>query len=262
VHAVNCPAERARRGARAAAEARERYAWPALAEAVAVSALGAVVRETGIRLHVVHLSSAAGVAAARAARAAGADLSLETCPQYLWFTAGDYDRLGPLMKVYPPVRTEADRSSLRDALLDGTIALVASDHAPHSDDDKNRSLDSAPAGAPGVQTLLLSCLQLAAEKGDIGLAVRWTAERPARLLGLSRKGSLQAGADADLVLIDPRQRTRVSADSMLSRQRHGMFEGVELDFAIRAVYSRGELVAIDGAVVGSRGRGRLLTPDA
>ena len=234
---------------------------PDVAEAVAVAGVGAVARETGLRVHVVHLSSAAGLRAAKAAIAAGAALSLETCPQYLWLTEADFERLGNWMKVFPPVRTAADREALRDALVDGSIPLVSTDHAPHSDADKALPFADAPAGAPGVQTLLLSSLQLARDRGDVGLAVRWLSENPARLLDLyPRKGALEPGSEADLVLVDPSATTTVRAEDMLSKQKHGLLEGARFDFAIRAVLSRGELVVKDGRLLSRPGRGRMLRP--
>jgi dihydroorotase-like cyclic amidohydrolase len=214
-----------------------------------------------MHLHVVHLSSAIGLRAAADALKAGARISLETCPQYLWLSDEDYDNLGTVMKVYPPIRTGADRAALREALFAGQINLIASDHAPHTNTEKERTLDAAPAGAPGVQTLLLSALQLAYERGDIGRAVKWVCENPALYLNVyPRKGAVQRGADADLVLIDRQAQTAIRADMMHSRQRHSPFEGTTFDFAIRAVYSRGELVAEDGRLIGQPGRGTLVAP--
>ena len=125
---------------------------PAVAEAVAIAALGALARSLDLRIHVVHLSSGAGLQSALAARQAGARLSLETCPQYLWLTEADYTRLGPVMKMYPLVRSVADREALRDALFRGEIDSVGTDHAPHTDDEKLRhpSPRHIPA-APGCR---------------------------------------------------------------------------------------------------------------
>jgi dihydroorotase-like cyclic amidohydrolase len=139
---------------------------------------------------------------------------------------------------------------------------VATDHAPHADGEKlGRSLEDALPGSPGVETLYLSCLELARRLGDVTAAARWVAEGPARTLRLHpRKGAIQPGADADLVLVDPNAETAVSAGAMHSRQRHGALEGQRFGFAVRAVYSRGELVARDGEPVGRPGRGRLVRP--
>ena len=238
-------------------------ARPALAEAIAVAALGALSSETGLAVHVVHLSSRAGLRAALEARRAGASLTLETCPQYLWLTEADYERLGASMKVYPAVRTADDQAALREALRRGGLEIVATDHAPHADEEKlGRSLEDALPGSPGVETLYLSCLELARAWGDPGAAVRWASEGPARMLGIHpRKGAIQPGADADLVLVDPAVETVVSAERMHSRQRHGALEGQRFGFAMRAVYSRGVLVAADGEPVRGEGRGMLVRPE-
>lgn len=235
---------------------------PALAEAVAIGALGVISQRTGLEVQVVHLSSGLGLAAARDAGRAGARMVLETCPQYLWLTDEDAERLGPAAKMYPPIRTAADRAALREALRAGAIHRVATDHAPHADHEKvGRSLEEALPGSPGVQTLYLSCLELARSQGDVAAAARWVAEGPARTLGLRpRKGAIEPGADADLVVVDPGAETAVAAETMHSRQRHGALEGLRFGFAVRAVYSRGELVARDGAPVGRPGRGLLVRP--
>lgn len=227
---------------------------PAAAEAVAIAATGTLASLGGVRLHVVHLSSSAGLNAVRAARAAGALMSIETCPQYLWLTAADYGRLGPVMKNFPLVREAGDRAALRAALLSGEIESVGTDHAPHTDPEKlGHPLGEAHAGSPGVQTLLLSCLELAREAGDLQLAVKWACEAPARIFGLQgRKGVIVPGADADLVLVDPRATTLVAENWMLSKQTHASLGGLEFGFAIRRVLLRGGAPGV--------GRGRFLRP--
>ncbi|HXM59084.1 MAG TPA: dihydroorotase family protein, partial [Candidatus Dormibacteraeota bacterium] len=235
---------------------------PALAEAVAIAALGVISQRTGLEVQVVHLSSGLGLAAARDAGRAGARLALETCPQYLWLTDENAARLGPMAKMYPAIRTAADRAALREALAGGVIARVATDHAPHTDAEKlGPSLEDALPGSPGVQTLYLSCLELARQQGDVTAAARWVAEGPARTLGLwPRKGTIEVGADADLVLVDPSAETVVTPEAMRSRQRHGALDGMRFGFAVRAVYARGELVAREGEPVYRLGRGRLVRP--
>jgi allantoinase len=229
---------------------------PDEAEAVAVSAAATIAKESGVRLHVTHLSSARGLNAAEDAMRMGTYMSLETCPQFLWLTEEDFGRLGNYMKMLPPVRTAADREALIDGLSRGMITIVGTDHAPHSDAEKSRSFQDAPPGSPGVQTLYVSCLELAKRLGNVWLAPRWVSEAPAALAGLRQsKGAVAAGFDADIVIVDPNGTTRVTPSKMRSRQRHGALEGKEFGFAVKSVYLRGEPVGRAG-----RPRGRMVRP--
>jgi allantoinase len=233
---------------------------PPEAEAVAISAAAAIADSFGTRLHVAHLSSALGLVAAEAAIRDGSGLSLESCPQYLLLTDQDFERVGPAMKMFPPVRTALDRDSLVDALTRGVIKIVATDHAPHTNEEKSRPLEQAAAGSPGVQTLYLSCLELAKSLGDVWKAPRWVCEGPAALIGLQEsKGRISPGFDADLVIVDPRRSTVFRPAMMRSRQRHGALEGMESSFSIAEVYVRGRLVAREGRQVG-KAIGRMVAP--
>jgi len=229
---------------------------PPEAEAVAIAAAAAVARDAGANLHIAHLSSALGLRAAEDAIRAGTSLTVETCPQFLLLTADDFDRVGTAMKMLPPVRTAADRAALLDGLKRGVIGMVSTDHAPHTDDEKSLSFEEVPAGSPGVQTLYLSCLQLAKGMGNVWLAPRWVSQAPAEFAGLEEsKGSIAPGFDADLVIVDPRARTRVRPEDMRSRQRHSALDDHEFDFAIEEVFLRGEPVTRDG-----KPRGRMVRP--
>ncbi len=231
---------------------------PAEAEAVAIAAAAEIAGASGVRLHVAHLSSAPGLAAAQEAIRAGAPLSLETCPHYLWLCDEDYGRVGTAMKIFPPVRGARDRDALVDGLRKGTITIVATDHAPHTDEEKAAAFGDAPAGSPGVQSLYISSLELASRMGDVWLAPRWVSEAPAALAGLQgSKGTIAPGYDADLVIVDPNQPTRVRPEIMRSKQRHSALDGMEFGFTVREVYLRGSVVA-----GGRRGRvaGRLVRP--
>ncbi len=235
-------------------------ARPPAAEAVAISAAAAVARQSGFHLHIAHLSSAQGLAAAQEALTAGATLTMETCPQFLWLSDADFPRLGTAMKMAPAVKTQADRAALRDGLMRGIITIVATDHAPHTDAEKAHDLENAPFGSPGVQTLYLSCLQLALDMGDVWMAPRWVCEEPARLAGLSEsKGRIAPGYDADLVVMDPNVSTTFSPRLMRSRQKHGALDGMKVSFAIKSVYLRGTPVLSNGRLVGRPG-GRMVRP--
>lgn len=231
-------------------------ARPPEAEAVAVSAAASVARESGAHLHIAHLSSARGLEAAEDALRVSTNLTLETCPQFLLLTEQDFDRLGTAMKILPPIRAAADRDALLDGLKRGVISIVSTDHAPHTDEEKGQPFENAPSGSPGVQTLYLSCLQLAKQLGDVWLAPRWVAEAPAALAGVSQsKGVIAAGYDADIVIVDANAKTVVRPAQMRSRQRHGALEGKQFDFKIKEVLLRGESV-----LRGDRPRGRMARP--
>jgi len=235
-------------------------ARPAEAEAVAIAAAAEIAGASGVRLHVAHLSSGPGLAAAQEAIRAGAPLTLETCPHYLWLCDEDFERVGTAMKIFPPVRKARDRDALVEGLRKGTITIVATDHAPHTDAEKGSDFGEAPAGSPGVQTLYISSLDLARRMGDVWLAPRWVSEAPAALAGLQRsKGTIAPGYDADLVIVDPNRPTRVRPEIMRSRQRHSALDGMEFGFTVREVYLRGSLVAGAGRRRG-RTAGRLLRP--
>ena len=235
-------------------------ARPPEAESVAISAAAAIAKEFGLHLHIAHLSSALGLGAAEDAMRVGSPLTLETCPQYLWLSDQDSGRLGTAMKVFPPVRTAADRQALIEAAAKGVIRVIATDHAPHTDEEKARDFAEAPAGSPGVQTLYVSCLELAKNLGDVWLAPRWVCEGPADLAGVREsKGAVAPGYDADLVVVDPRGKTVVRPSAMRSRQRHGALDGKSFGFAIRDVFLRGVPVVRDGKMVG-RATGRLVRP--
>ena len=233
---------------------------PAEAEAVAISAVAAIARDCGVSLHVAHLSSALGLRAAQDAMGSGTRLTLETCPQYLWLTDQDFGRLGTSMKVFPPIRTAVDRDALVEAAASGVIRIVATDHAPHTDEEKSRAFEQAPSGSPGVQSLYLSCLQLASRLGDISLAPRWVSEGPAALAGLQQtKGTIAPGFDADLVIVDPSRTTLIRPALMRSKQRHGAFDGMDFRFGIRDVFLRGRAIVRDGKLTG-RASGRKVRP--
>lgn len=229
---------------------------PPEAEAVAISAAAAAVKESGAHLHIAHLSSAAGLSAAEDAMRMGTRLTCETCPQFLLLTEEDFGRVGNAMKMLPPIRAEKDRAALLDGLRRDVIGIIATDHAPHTDAEKAVSFEDAPAGTPGVQTLYLAALQVAKDMGNVWQAPRWVSEGPAALAGLGeRKGAIAPGFDADLVIVDPRGRTTVRPDQMRSKQRHGALEGMVFDFEIKEVLLRGESVLRGQSV-----RGRMIRP--
>jgi allantoinase len=214
----------------------------------------AVADETGARLHFVHISTAA---AARLIAAASTDASVETCPHYLALDESDLERLGPIAKCAPPLRSRAEVEELRSAVLDGTIDLIASDHSPCPPDMKSApDIWSAWGGISGVQTTLPVLLDLGV---PLPLLVRLVCASPARRLGLyPRKGALQPGSDADVVLVDAERSWTLSEAELHTRWKLTPFLGRTFRGQVKATLVRGRLVFRDGEVVGQPGYGQPL----
>jgi allantoinase len=220
---------------------------PVEVELAAIEKALGFAAETGCSLHVVHVSTAAGVRLVAAARARGVDATCETCPHYLVFCEDDADALGALGKCAPPLRSRAERDALREELRAGTIDLVASDHSPAPPGLKQGDdAFAAWGGISGCQTLLPALLTLGLDAGD---AARLTAAAPATRFGLARKGRVEPGADADLALVDLDGEWTLAADDLRYRHRHSPFVG-------RAF--RGRVVRT--ILRGGASRGRLVRP--
>lgn len=155
------------------------------------------------RLHILHISTAEELAMIAEAKAKSRKITAETCPHYLYFSENDYARLGARIKCNPAIKAESDRLALLDALADGTIDTIATDHAPHLLADKEGNLFKAASGMPGVQFSLPLMLNLALELKDLTLTriVQLMSHNPARLYGISRRGFLRVGYKADITLV-------------------------------------------------------------
>lgn len=177
---------------------------PNLAEKLTIQTAIAMAKQTGARLHILHVSTAEGVELIRRAQDEGLPITAETCPHYLFLTNKDYDRIGPEMKVYPLVKYQKDQDKLWEGIRDGVITIVCSDHAPHTQEEKADDLWTVPAGMCGVETLTPLMLN-AVSDGKITLqqVVSLLSGNPAKQFGVyPRKGALQVGSDADITLVD------------------------------------------------------------
>ena len=188
---------------------------PVLAEVEAIERVTLLAREAGARLHIVHISSGRGVAAALEARARGTDVSLETCPHYLTFTGEDMERLGAVAKCAPPLRNAAERESLWKAVVDGGIDIIGSDHSPAPPDMKTGdNFFRIWGGIAGIQATLPSLL----ERLPLQRISELLAGTPARRFRIPRKGRIEVGCDADFVLIDRTTRWTMNRETL--QQRH------------------------------------------
>ena len=238
---------------------------PPLVEAAAVGLVATIAREVGLHAHIVHITSRLATEEVKAAQALGGDLSAESCPHYLLFDESYIARFGNFVKVAPPLRPAEDVAYLWEALLDGSISVVASDHAPFTPEEKAAAdFASSGQGIPSLEMLVPTML-------DAGLAGRFPLERavevmtanPAKLFGIyPRKGTVSVGSDADLVLVDPYSRRVVDSARFLARSGGSAkaYDGMELAGRILSTLSRGRIVFADGRVVGDSG-GRFVSPD-
>lgn len=231
---------------------RDRAAWlesrPPAAERRAIERLAEAARETGARVHVVHASSSAAVTAVLRARERGADITVETCPHYLLFSAEDVDRIGPALKCAPPIRDASSRERLWQHVLDGEIDLVASDHSPCTAEAKVRGdndIWEAWGGVTGIQSLLPVMLSEGVHRRGLRLPAlaRLVAGAPARLLGLwPQKGSISVGADADVALVALDREWTFEAEQLQARSGVSPYVGQTFRGAVVRTLVRGVTV--------------------
>jgi allantoinase len=265
VHAED-PAVLAAHRPPADADRRAYTSWlasrPPEAELAAIEALIDAVRRTGARAHVLHLSAAGGVALLRAARAEGLALTVETCPHYLTLEAGTIPPGAVDHKCAPPIRDAANQAALWAALEAGEIDAVVSDHSPSPAADKHVDDGDILAAWGGIASLQLGprLLWTAASARGAGLSdlVRWMATGPAEVAGLTHKGRIVVGADADLVVFDPDATATVDRTTLAHRHPITPYHGRTLRGAVRSVHLGGRRIVVDGQLV-TRATGRLHT---
>ncbi len=234
-------------------------ARPAICEIEAVSRAIHFAEWTGARLHIAHKSSKDALDIVRQAKARGVDVTVETCPQYLLLDTEDMKRLGNVMRVNPPIREPGHAEPLWQALRDGVVDMIATDHAPHTIAEKtDPNVWRCCCGFPGVETAVpLMLTQVAAGRLSLEHYVRVSSVNPAKAWGLyPRKGALQVGADADIAIVDLAREGRVRAAALHSKSKITPFDGRALKGLPVATLVRGRVVARDGALVGAPGWGK------
>lgn len=191
------------------------------AEIAAIERAVEVGADSGASIHIAHTSTPEGIDAA-----ADGGATCEVCPHHLFLSRDDLEGLGTFGRMNPPVRSEARRREVFDRVADGTVDIVATDHAPHTIEEKQRGLWDAPSGVPGVETMLPLLLAAAADGAFSYERVRdLVARTPAELFGLDRKGRIEPGRDADLVIVDPDERHEIAGDRLHSKCGWTPYEG-------------------------------------
>ncbi len=217
---------------------------PAEAEELMVMRDLALSRLTGAPVHFLHLSTAGSVAMVAGAKAAGLPVSCEVTPHHFTLTDACVESFDPVFKVHPPLRTDADVAAIRHGLADGRIDAIATDHAPHPAEAKERAFDQAAPGMLGLETALaLAITELALPIERVLALMSW---QPARIAGLDDHGGpLVAGAPANLTVIDPAATWQVDPSALASRSRNTPYAGRRLTGRVRHTVCRGEPVVVD-----------------
>ncbi len=245
------------------AHARSR---PSVVEDTAVAEMLTVAAAVGGRVQVVHTSSPLAAQLVKEARTRGVRATAETCPQYLFLTEEALRKHGPYAKCNPALRSAHEVKRLWHHLLDGTIDVVGSDHAPFLAEEKERGLDDiflAPAGVPGIEVTLPLMLD-AANRGQISLpaVVRLLSERAAQLFRLPGKGSVSVGADADLALVDMDAEWTFDGNRSFSKVGSTMraYQDMRLRGRVISTLVRGVGVYREGEIVTKPGHGQFIRP--
>lgn len=223
--------------------------WPSIAEELMVHRDIELSRLTGARIHILHLSTAGSVELVRRAKADGLPVTAEAAPHHISLTDEQLRGYDPVFKVNPPLRTKADIEAIVGGLVDGTIDAIATDHAPHPADHKERPLDEAPPGMVGLETALGVCLPILADAGmsltDIVATLSW---KPAAIAGLGgiHGGPVEAGGAANLVVFDPATEWQVAPAKLASRSHNTPYVGRDLRGRVKHTVLNGTPTVIDG----------------
>ena len=203
---------------------------PNLAEELTIQTAISMAKATGVRLHILHVSTAEGVDLIKEAQNKGYPITAETCPHYLFLTNEDYERIGPEMKIYPLVKYKKDQQRIWEGVMDGTISFVCSDHAPHTKEEKNGKLTSTPAGMCGVETLApLMLNEVTKGRLTLGKIVSLLSENPAKQFGIfPKKGAIQVGADADLTIVDMQKEGVIQRNKLHSKSKVTAYDGFKI----------------------------------
>jgi dihydroorotase len=219
---------------------------PAIAEELMVYRDAMLALDADSRVHICHVSTAKSVDIIRYFKDKGAKLTCETCPQYFTLTENMVLTKGALARVNPPLRTEVDVNGIIQGLQDGTIDVIATDHAPHSQEEKAKPLAAAPSGMSGLETSLAVTNQRLYLQGGFTMSdiIRLMSVNPAKILGIN-KGRIAVGDDADIVIFDPYEMWTVNPDAFRSKGHNTPYGGTMLSGKVKYTICGGDVVFKD-----------------
>ena len=206
------------------------------------------------QIHVLHLTTAKELQLFKTGPVSGKKITGEACPHMLWFSSDDYDEKGAFIKCNPSIKTPADRAAIRQAVIDGVIDTIGTDHAPHLYEEKLNNYGSAPSGLPVIQ----SAMTTAAELFPLEMVAEKTAHNPARIFQCLERGFIREGYWADLTLIDTGTPSTVTKDNIEYKCGWSPFEGVTYKSSITATLVNGQIAYQNGQVNGAIRGQRLL----
>ncbi|MFF1477285.1 allantoinase AllB [Streptomyces sp. NPDC058301] len=228
---------------------------PRVSENTAIESLIAAAKRVGARVHILHLSSSDALPVIAAARREGVRLTVETCPHYLTLTAEEVPDGASEFKCCPPIREAANQDLLWAALADGTIDCVVTDHSPSTADLKTEDFATAWGGISGLQLSLSAVWTEARRRGHtLEDVVRWMSSATASLVGLERKGAIEAGRDADFAVLAPDATFTVDPAELQHRNRVTAYAGKTLHGVVRSTWLRGERIQENGTLTEPTGR--------
>ncbi len=219
---------------------------PAIAEEIVVMRDAMLAEETGAHVHICHISTGKSVDIVRRAKKRGVNITCETCPQYFTLTEDEVLSQGSAARVNPPLRTAKDVKDIIAGLKDGTIDAIATDHAPHSEEEKSRPLARAPSGMIGLETSLAITLTALyhTKRMDLPAIIRRMSTNPADILHLP-KGRMALGADADLTVFDPDEAWTVDPERFASKARNTPFAGWKVQGRVKYTIVKGRIIYKD-----------------
>jgi dihydroorotase len=226
--------------------------WPAVAEESIIARDILLADHVGSRLHICHVTTAGAVALIRWAKERGIQVTAEVTPHHLLLTDDLVENYDPIYKVNPPLRTEKDVWALREALADGTIDVVATDHAPHPSEDKDCEWQAAAFGMVGLETALsvVVASMIETKLMSWNTLIERMSTKPAQIAGYNNQGrNLKIGSPANLFLVDPSAKWLVRRDRLNSKSKNTPFEGMELPAVITDVFHNGVQTISDSKVV-------------
>ena len=220
---------------------------PAIAEEIMVMRDAMLAEETGAHVHICHVSTAKSVDIIRRMKKRGVSLTCETCPQYFTLTEDEILTQGAMARVNPPLRTAKDIKGIIAGLKDGTIDAIATDHAPHSAEEKARPLTRAPSGMIGLETSLAITLTELYHTGRMKLPeiIKRMTYTPASILRLSSKGRLSLGSDGDVTIFDPEEVWTIDPEQFASKARNTPFAGRQVKGKVKYTIVGGQIIYQD-----------------